>query len=199
MQQGTEEWLAARAGSVGASSISDVLAKGKGVTRRNLLCRLAVERLTGTPTATYTNAAMQWGVETEAQARAAYEWKHNASVEEVGLILHPSIEGSHASPDGLVGKGGMLEIKCPQAPQHIATLLGEAIDNSYYLQMQWQMACAERTWVDWVSYNPTFPLELQMVVKRVKRDQAAIDLLEREVIIFLGEVDAMVSELRRLM
>jgi putative phage-type endonuclease len=145
MEQRTDEWFATRLGKVTASKISDVVAKtksGYGASRATYMSQLLVERLTGTRTEFYSNAAMQWGTDTEPQARAAYEFITNNSVIEEGFIPHPTIEMSGASPDGLVGDNGMLEIKCPNTSTHIQTLLDDKAPSKYINQMQWQMACA---------------------------------------------------------
>jgi len=197
--QGSPEWLAARAGSLGASQLHEALARTKsgwGASRGSLLSRLAVERLTGVPVSTFVNAAMAHGTATEPLARETYAFVHDASVAEVGLVIHPTIQGTHASPDGLVGEDGLVEIKCPQHQQHMATLLGEPIKDAYRMQMQWQMACTGRAFCDFVSFHPEFPAEMQLWVKRVERDEAAIAEMEREVETFLAELDAKITALR---
>ena len=197
--QGTDEWLQARCGSLGASSVADATAKTKsgwGASRANVMARLLVERLTGSPQNTYTNAAMQWGTETEPQARAAYELIMDAEVLEVGLCMHPDIDGSHASPDGLVGDLGLLEIKCPQTATHIDTLLGKAIDGKYIKQMQWQMACTNREWCDFVSFDPRLPPDLQFFCQRVERDNKLIAELEDQVCEFLKELESKLVRLQ---
>lgn len=199
--QGTDEWRRARAGSLGASQIGDMMAKtrtGWGASRANLEAQLLVERLTSEPTNGFVSAAMQWGTDTEPQARIAYEFHANAEVVEVGLIRHPTISNSHASPDGLVGEHGMIEIKCPQSAQHIATLLGEPIAAKYIAQAQWQMACSGRQWVDWISFDPRFPPIMQLHVRRITRDNAMIAELEKEARTFLAELDAKVAQLTSL-
>ena len=174
-EQNSAEWLAARCGSLGASSIADMVAKtrtGWGASRFNLAARIVCERLTGTPQESYTNAAMQWGHDTEPQARAMYEFMRDVAVQQVGLVLHPSINKSHASPDGIVGDDGLIEIKCPNTATHIETLLSEDVEGKYVKQMQWQMACCGRAWCDFVSFDPRLPAEMQMFVQRVARDDA---------------------------
>lgn len=198
--QGTEEWRAARAGSLGASQISDALAKTKtgwGASRANLAAQLVVERLTGKPTEGFTSAAMLWGTEQEPEARLAYEFATDVSVVQVGLVPHPTIKGTHASPDGLVGEDGLLEIKCPQSATHIETLLGGAIPAKYQTQMLWQMQCTGRQWCDFVSFDPRMPEEMRLFIKRLDRDDARIAELEAEVTAFLTEIDATVAELTR--
>ena len=197
--QGSQEWLEARAGSIGASQIHEMLAKTKtgwGATRANLMARLIVEKLTGQPGETFSTPAMRHGTETEPQARAAYAFLTDADVEETGLVRHPEIPGTHASPDGLVGDNGLLEIKCPQTAQHLDTLLSETIPQKYILQVQWQMACTGRAWCDFMSFDPRLPAELQAWIKRVDRDDAVIAEIENEARIFLAELDAKIDSLR---
>jgi putative phage-type endonuclease len=197
-EQNSPEWLAARCGSLGASSISDMVSKtrtGWGASRFNLAARIVCERLTGTPQDSYTNAAMQWGHDTEPQARSMYEFMKNITVTQVGLVLHPSIDRSHASPDGLVGDDGLIEIKCPNTATHIETLLNEDVDGKYVKQMQWQMACCGRSWCDFVSFDPRLPAEMQMFVQRVQRDNDFIAELEREARLFLAEIDRTIETL----
>jgi putative phage-type endonuclease len=197
--QGTEAWLCARCGSLGASSIHEAVARTKtgwGASRENVMARLIIERLTGRPQETYVNAAMKTGVEREPEGRSAYEFYKGVEVVEVGIIRHPTITGSHASPDGLVGNDGLLEIKCPQPAKHLSTLLDGKIDDKYILQMQWQMQCADRQWCDFVSYNPDFPEEMSLWTTRIKRDDKRISETEKLVIEFLEEVAAKVAKLR---
>ncbi len=197
-EQGSPEWFAARAGKATASRIADLRAKtrsGWGASRGNYLAELVTERMTGQKTNGYTNAAMQWGIDTEPQARAMYELMNDVSVVEVGLVQHPSITDSLASPDGLVGIEGLVEIKCPQTATHIRTLLEEAVDGKYVQQMQWQMVCTSRKWCDFVSFDPRMPANMQLFVKRVERDDKLIKEIETDVIDFLKEVDETVEQL----
>lgn len=199
MEQGSQEWLAARAGSLGASQVAEALAKTKtgwGAGRANVMASLITERLTGKPAETFTNAAMQWGTQTEPDARAAYEFMRDVDVELVSIVKHPTIVGSHASPDGLVGDKGLIEIKCPQSSTHIETLLTGAIPGKYVTQMQWQMACTGREFCDHISYDPRLPTSMQLWIKRVDRDDKLISKLEEQVQEFLHELDAKVKALR---
>ena len=199
--QGSPEWHAVRCGKVTASRLGDMLAKttktktGWGASRANYAAELVAERLTGTSADKFTNAAMAWGSETEPQARAMYEFMTNETVGVVGCVIHPTIALSLASPDGLVGSDGLIEIKCPNTATHIQTLLGSEIDGKYVKQMQWQMACTERSWCEYVSYDPRMPAEMQLYVRRVYKDDAAIREMEREVMTFLAEVDDTVRKL----
>ncbi len=136
--QGTDEWRQARLGKVTASRAADVVRRTKtgwGSSRANYMAELIAERLTGVPAEKYANAAMQWGTEKEPQAREDYELYTGLTVECVGFIDHPSVIAAGASPDGLVGSDGLLEIKCPNTATHIDTLLGQGVDVDYYKQI----------------------------------------------------------------
>lgn len=201
MTQGTEEWKLERCGKVTASRIADLTAKTKtgwGASRANYMAQLVAERLTGVPADSFVSAAMQHGTETEPQARAAYSFLTDNLVEEVGFIHHPTILMAGASPDGFVGENGLIEIKCPNTATHIDTLLGAEIDGKYVKQMQWQMACTGRDWCDFVSFDPRLPVDLQIKVQRVERDQELIDSLEKDVTDFLAEVEDKVTRLKQL-
>lgn len=200
-QQRTSEWFAARAGKVTASKVADVVARtktGYSASRENYLAQLTVERLTGQPAESFSNAAMQWGTDQEPFARAVYELTKGDMVEETGFVIHPSITDSGASPDGLVGDDGLIEIKCPNTATHIETLLGGEIAGKYIHQMQWQMACTGRQWCDFVSFDPRMPEHLQLLVKRVPRNDEHIAMLEGEIIKFLAELDDRVARLLAL-
>ncbi len=200
MEQGTDAWKQARAGKVTASKIDAVMAKGRGgapsSTRANYLAQIVAERLSGVPFEGFTSAAMQHGTETEPQARANYILATASTVEEVGFVPHPSIDGAGASPDGLIGTDGLVEIKCPNPATHIATLRGAPIDGGYLKQMMFQMACTGRLWCDFVSFDPRLPDEMQLHIRRVHRDPQMIVEIETAVREFLAEVDATVSDLR---
>lgn len=198
MDQRTAEWFAARLGKVTASRVADVIAKtksGVSASRANYLAELVAERLSAEPSESFMSDAMRRGMEIEPAARNAYAFLTGNPVVEVGFVSHPAIEMAGASPDGMVNDDGLVEIKCPGTAKHIATLRGASIDGKYVTQMQWQMACTKRSWCDFVSYDPRLPVEMQIEVRRVQRDDALIDELEREVIAFLGEVDATVTDL----
>lgn len=196
--QGSDEWFAARLGKATASRIADLMAKTKtgwGASRKNYAAELIAERLTGVGAAKFSNAAMQWGTDTEPHARAAYEFYRDVEVSEVGFVPHPKIEMAGASPDGLVGDDGMVEIKCPNTATHIDTLLNKSIDGKYVKQMQFQMACAGRQWCDFVSFDPRMPERLRLYVERVHRDDDMVTEIEGAVSEFLSEIDATVAAL----
>ena len=199
-EQGTDSWKAARAGKVTASKISDVMAKiktGEAAARRDYRAQIVAEILTGTPQDDiFVNDAMRWGTEQEPYARAAYEATRGVLVDQVGLVLHPTIERGAASPDGLVDPDGLVEIKCPKTATHLAYLLAGEVPSQYQPQMLWQMACTGAQWCDFVSFDPRLTEDLQLFVVRFKRDQARIDAMEAEVKAFLEEVDATLASLK---
>lgn len=200
MEQRTEEWFAARCGKVTASRVADIIAKtksGPSASRENYLAQLVCERLTGKPAESYSNSAMQHGTDTEPYARAAYEARMDLLVTEVGFIDHPWIVMSGASPDGLANEG-MVEIKCPNTATHIDTLLSQTVPAKYITQMMWQMACADRPWCDFVSFDPRLPERHQLFIKRINYDPEMVNLLENSVIQFLGDVDLKIQQLESL-
>ena len=201
MEQRTEEWFAARCGKVTASRVADIVAKtktGYSASRENYLAQLVCERMTGKPAESYSNSAMQWGVDQEVYARSAYELAKDVLVEEVGFVVHPTIEGAGASPDGLVGLFGLVEIKCPNTATHIQTLLDQKVPEKYNIQMQWQMACTGRQWCDFVSFDPRMAEGLQLFIKRVEYDPIYVAQLEKEVINFLMDVEDKIQQLNKL-
>ena len=200
--QGSPEWFAARVAKVTASRVADVLSKvksGESASRKNLRTDLVIERLTGAKTEGFTNAAMEWGVETEPMARAAYEIATGNLVDQVGFVDHPMISNFGCSPDGLVGELGLVEIKCPNSATHLDYLETDKPPKKYLTQMQAQMACTNREWCDFVSFDPRLPDGLQLLIVRVDRDDKFIALMETEIINFLEEVDLTVAKLRQRM
>lgn len=198
--QGSDEWRALRCGKVTASRVADILRKtksGVSASRQRYLGELVAERLTGVPYNGFKSADMEWGADTEEEARNCYAFLHDATLAAVAFVEHPTIAMCGASPDRLVGDGGLIEIKCPATHTHIETLTGADIAPDYIKQMQWQMACTSRSWCDYVSFDPRLPEEMRMFVKRVNRDDDLIGSVEKEVAAFLGEVAETIDRLRR--
>jgi putative phage-type endonuclease len=199
MEQQSNEWFTARLGKVTASRVADVIAKtktGYSASRDNYMAQLICERLTGQKGESFTNPAMQHGVDTEPLARSAYENARSLLVKEVGFINHPRIEMSGASPDGLVADDGLVEIKCPNTATHIDTLLSGKVPTKYITQMQWQMLCCQRKWCDFVSFDNRLPEHLQLFVQEVEFDPEYCAMLEKEVTQFLAELDSKVAKLK---
>lgn len=199
IEQGSDAWHAQRRGKVTASKVADVIKKtksGYSTSRKNYAAQLLCERLTGKTAESFTNAAMQWGVEKEPEARAAYEFMKDVTVELVSFVDHPSIAMSGASPDGLVGEDGLVEIKCCNTATHLEALTSGEIDPDYITQIQWQLACTGRKWCDYVGFDPRLPAHLQLFIKRIDRNQRTIIELETEVSGFLRDLDAQIAALQ---
>lgn len=201
VEQGSPEWIAARLGKATGSRISDILAVGKSgpsASRANYRAQLVVERLTGVMVEGYTSEAMERGKEVEIDARRAYAFRTGRAVTPCGFFQHPGIIMSGASPDGLVDADGLVEFKCPNTATHIETLRGASIPKAYRDQMLWEMACGEREWCDFVSFDPRLPESMSLHIQRVHLDRDRLKEVEVEVVKFLAEVDEAVAELRRL-
>lgn len=200
MEQGTEQWFAARLGKVTASRVADVMAKtktGPAASRKNYMMELLCQRLTGRSEDGFTSAAMQRGTELEPIARVLYEAESGILVEQEGFIDHPEIEWFGASPDGLVGDAGLIEIKCPNTATHIDFMRSRKPDSRYQWQMLAQMACTGREWCDFVSYDDRLPEHLQLICERFHRDDERISQMEAEIRAFLAELGKLTQELER--
>jgi putative phage-type endonuclease len=198
IEQGSVEWHLQRLGKVTASRVADVLSKGKSgesASRKNYRTELVVQRLTGVPGESFTNAAMEWGTTTEPLARVAYEAEMGVFVNQVAFVEHPTIANFGCSPDGLIGDG-LIEIKCPNSSTHIEYLTDDKPPAKYIPQMQCQMAVMGARWCDFVSFDPRLPNDLQLFVVRLERDEEYIKAMEAEVEKFLSEVEEMFTKLK---
>jgi putative phage-type endonuclease len=201
LEQRSDDWHAARLGCVTASRVADIVAKtksGYAASRQNYMGQLLSERLTGLPTETFQNAAMRWGTEMEDFGVEAYAHATGLETFEVGFLFHPNLGYAGASPDRLVAPDGLVEIKCPTTVTHIETLLKGEVPERYMIQMQWQMACTDRAWCDFVSFDPRVPEEYQLFIQRVERNSEQIAELEAEVACFLNEIEAKLDALEDL-
>ena len=200
LKQGSDEWKLARVGSVGASDSPQVMRKtktGYSADRDSLLTEKIYERLTGKPWPSFVTGPMQQGLDREPIARMTYSIIKGHDVEEAGLVPHPKIKGSHASPDGYVGDKGLIEIKAPEARAHLKLHDTGDINRDHVTQMQWQLAVTGRDWVDYVSFNPDFPLRMQLWTRRIPRDPAYIAEMEREIAKFISELEAKLEKFSR--
>ena len=198
IEQGSDAWQAARTGKLTASRVADMLATvktGESASRKNLKADLIVERLTNQKTESFTSGAMNWGVETEPQARAAYEVMTGNFVDQIAFVDHPTIAMFGCSPDGLVDDNGLIEIKCPNSATHLEYLETQTIPKKYITQMQTQLCVTGRQWCDFVSFDPRLPEPLNLLIIRVERDDEYISMIESEAIKFLQEVQNKVDNL----
>ena len=196
VEQGTPEWHQLRLGKVTASRVADILAKtktGPSASRQNYLIELALQRTTGIIQESYSNAAMEWGTQTEPQARVAYEVKSGNFVDQVAFIDHPNIEWFGCSPDGLVSDKGLIEIKCPNSPTHWEYFKSKEPPKKYFIQMQAQMAVTGKDWCDFVSFDSRMPERSQLLIVRVNRDSNFINEMIVEIQQFLSEVEVEVN------
>jgi putative phage-type endonuclease len=199
--QRNDGWYADRCAKITASPILKVYKKlksgGYSSERETYFFQVLGETLTGVPASGFKSAAMQRGIDKEAEAREAYQRKTNYPVYEAPFIPHPRIERAGASPDGFVGEDGLVEIKCPNSATTAKVLLSDYLDETYAAQMQWQMACTGRQWCDYAVYDDRMPEHLRLYVRRINRDDALIADVEKEVIKFLEEIDAAVAALTK--
>ena len=202
IEQGTTEWHAMRLGKVTASRIADVMSKGKGSAEsagvRNYRAQLVCERLTGQKEDSYINSAMQRGTDLEPMARECYEFLQGVTVDQIAFVDHPTVPMSGASPDGLVGDDGLVEIKCPNTATHLDYLESISAPSNYILQMLWQMACTGRQWCDFVSYDPRLPEELQLLVVRYHRVDSEIQAIESAVTAFNSSIESKIANLKAI-
>lgn len=194
-EQLSEEWFSARCGVPSASNFSNIItSKGeatKGETRKKYLYKLAGEIITGTKEDGYTNASMQHGIETEPEARNMYEFVKGYSVDQVGFCMLDT-KTAGASPDGMIGKEGLLEIKCPQITTHIKYLLDNKLPTLYVQQVQGQLYVTDRKWCDFMSYVEG----MKPLIVRVERDEEFIKKLANELNNFSKELFGIVEKIK---
>lgn len=200
--QGSPEWLEMRVGQCTGSRIKDVmdfLKNGKpSAERKKYLIDTVSEILTGYAVDHYVTPAMEHGLVTEKYARAAYEVKTGNSVERVGIAVHPTITRFMASPDGLIGEDGVWEGKCPTTGKHIQWMLEGVVPEEHRDQCYAEIACSEREWCDFTSFDDRLPLRHQLFVARLPRDDKRIAEIEYGVKVFLAEVFELLVKLETL-
>ena len=192
--QGSSEWMQSRCG-LPTASYFDKLLTTKGAPSKSsqkYMYQLAGERITQVKESGYQNAAMTRGIEMEAEAISFYEMTNDVTVERVGLCYRDEQKRVGASPDGLVGDEGMVEIKCPEIHTHVSYMLKGGLDMAYFQQCQGQLLVTGRKWVDLVSYYPG----LQPVVIHMERDEKFLAILAVELACFCDTLDDKVDEIR---
>lgn len=191
--QGSPEWFAARLGLPTASEFFTVLTKGKNgaesLTRARYLRTLAAEIITGEPGEAFETDAMRRGKIMEEEARRFYAFMHDAEPELVGFIRNGQ---TGCSPDALIDREGMLEIKTKRGDILIEVLLRDEFPPEHKAQCQGSLWVAERGWIDLACYWPGLPI----FVKRAYRDEAYIKTLADEVDRFNAELAAIVEKVR---
>lgn len=196
--QGSEGWKRARAGKATGSRAECISAGGKGITRRKYMVQLVAERLTGAPQeSTYQSAEMVAGTEMEPFARAAYEAETGELVKQAGFAYLPIPAG--CSVDGFVADNGILECKCPSPHVHVDYMERMRVPPDYVPQVTHNLWVTGAEFVDFVSYCPTMPEGLELVIVRATRSEFAIQAHEEAVLRFLAETEAMEQRLRARM
>jgi len=199
VEQGTDEWKGVRAGKITASRIAEMIAGGKGLSRQKLLHQLAIERLTGNPIrGGFENRSMRHGNEYEEEAIDLYSLRYGVDVLRTGFVTHPTLLMCGCSPDALIGCNGLGQIKCPDQHTHLGYLLSNEVPKTYALQMQWEMACTNKEWNDFISYDPDTVTRLQLHVVRIDRDDKIIKMLETEAVRFNDEINEFLNRLEKL-
>jgi predicted phage-related endonuclease len=192
VEQNSPAWMNLRLGIITASSMKDVLSKGRSktatsVTRQTYMDKLMGEQLSGRFPSNYTNEAMMMGHELEKYAREYYERATGNKVTQVGFITnHDDIGTVGFSPDGLIGEDGVLEIKSRMDHVQVRVLLNDAPSPEHYAQMQCGLWVSERQWCDYVSFNEYIP----PFIRRVHRDDEFIANMREQVIEFYAEMTA---------
>jgi len=177
-EQGSQEWLQSRLGKPTASNFGKLITPtGRPSTSaEGYINELIAQRITGELPEFYTNAAMERGNELEPAAKALYEFINDVEVVEVGLCLHDTLDCG-ASPDGLIGVDGGIEIKCPLPHTHIAYLREGVVPSKYIPQIQGCLWITGREWWDFMSYHPA----MEDLIVRVERDNEYIKKLADQV------------------
>jgi len=193
--QRSEQWHDLRLGSIGGSAINAVLAQGSGKTRKKLLYQLAAEILTRHKTDNFVSAEMQRGIDYESEARTAYEILTGHKVDVVGMIVPDDAVGIHASPDGLVGDNGVIEIKVLLPHVFVEQVDTGAIKTAYKRQIQHILWVSERSWCDYVAYCPEMPDPLY--IQRVERSKSAISTIVEKCGAFRKELNDLVAKMEK--
>jgi putative phage-type endonuclease len=198
-EQNSAKWISARTGRITASRICDLMATlkrgGEAASRRDYRAQLIAERLTGRAEDCYVSKEMRSGSEQEPFARTAYEIRTGNMVDQMGFVFHPRLDFSGASPDGLIGKDGGLELKCPKTTTHLAYMAAGTVPKEYEYQLLWNMACTEREWWDFASFDPRLPEKLRLFIVRMSRDEARIGEIEREVVTLNQQINTICEQL----
>ena len=201
-EQGSPEWLAVRKGAITGSRFKDCRDKLKNGSPSKACLAYAMdtarERLGGSAPAKFQNAAMRTGTEQEAFARRAYESQTGNLVEEVGF--YTTEDGLFGlSPDGLIDDDGVLEIKTMVSSDTLFTAVGDGDISEYIDQCLGYLWLLGRQWVDLVLWAPDLKdLGLELTIKRITRDEAAIEALEADLMAFAELVKTYETKLRNL-
>lgn len=200
IEQGTEDWLKQRCGCATASSFKDIMAVSKSTgkplkAREDYLWKLVTERLYGSPNEGFSSRSTEWGKSLEPFARQAYEVETGYMVDTSGFVLHPTIAFCGASPDGLVNSDGGIEIKCPKDKCVHMKTWHEGMPEEHIPQVQGNIWINNRSWFDFISYDPRAKPEHRIYIERIHRNERYISNLELNIIEFLKDVEKLIGEI----
>lgn len=193
IEQGSNEWLQERCGCATASRFIDIIAVGKNgnplKAREDYKWTLIGEQFYNTPTESFSAKSTEWGKDLEPFARQAYEVETGSFIDPSGFVKHPTIAHCGASPDGLVGKDGGIEIKCPRDRRVHLQTWRNGMPLDHLPQVQGNIWVNDLKWIDFISYDPRAPEGFRLYVQRVMRDDKYILALQSHVQEFLQEVE----------
>jgi putative phage-type endonuclease len=190
--QGTPEWDALRCGRFTASTFGDLFMKESTNGYQNAINKVVFERMSGESPESFTSQFMERGTALEPLARQSYELTTFNKIQQVGFIEHDEWIGG--SPDGLIGKDGTLEMKCPKWNTLIGYLLNDEIPKEYAYQMQGNLFVSERLWCDFWVWHPKF----QPMLRRVERDEKMITEIQEKLKVAIKEAEQRIKLLKRV-
>lgn len=204
-KQGTPEWYAARCGKITASCFGKVMTAGRsktaawGQTAISYMFEVLGERMTGKPADQINSKYLDWGHIHEPTARSLYGWVRGKVIQLVPFVVHPALPNVGGSPDGYVGEDGLAEIKCPfTVRNHLETIYeNEIVDRDYQWQCQGNLWVTGRKWLDFISFHPDVPEDLQLHIIRVERDEDMIEELAERVAHFDQQIEARLTKIRK--
>lgn len=205
VEQGSPEWFAQRLGRITASNFGALMTLPRSKkdreagliseTARTYLIKKVSEVLTGM-SKEFTTQSMEWGSETEDEARKIYELENMVEVKQIGFAILESNPIVGGSPDGLVGDDGIIEIKCPDSNTFTGYLLGDSIVKGYMAQIQGNLWILDRSWCDFIVYDPRVIREdLRIHIMRVNRDDEYISKIAQAVDRALIHYGSMLNQL----
>lgn len=198
-EQGSVEWLKERCGCLTASRMAEAMSFLKGgkesSERKKLKVEIIAERMTDSMVSRYVTDAMQWGIEQEPNAKARYEEVTGSLIIPCGFALHGDISFFGASPDGLIGDDGLIEVKCPTTTAYMEWMIGGVVPEQHKPQMLAQLAVTGRKWVDFFAFDPRIKgREHQHFLRRFEPPEADISAVEEAARVFLAEVEQLFDQ-----
>ena len=197
-EQGSDEWRQQRAGKFTGSRFNDLLSKQTSKAYQDLIFDIATERISGIPAEIPKGLALAWGKDMESTARTAYEFATGNVVDIAEFIQHPELPFVGCSPDGLIGKDGGLELKCPKVSRvHLERFI-HGVPHEYVPQIQGCMWVTGREWWDFASYDPRMPPAQRLLIITVPRDAVFIQKLEAAAIEAEAKVLAIMQSIKEV-